>query len=442
MTETEKHDAGSSNKVELPKVVEIKPTVVSDDNRVGGQEHKAKHLRKSKGPRSLRPDRQDKVGRASISVIVCLIVALMTGLIGFTIGTRLQNLSVSQLDYSELSDVYNALSAKFDGKLDKNKLIEGAAKGMVDAAGDQYTEYMTKSEYDSLETDLSGEISGIGVEIGLNKDSQLSVISTLDDSPAKKAGLQAGDLIEKIDGEDATKWTTNYAASRIRGDIGTTVEVTVVRGDEEKTFKVTRAKIDNPSVTWEIKDGIGYMRVSTFGEDTADLAEKAAKDFKSKNVKGIVLDLRSNTGGYVDAAVSLTSLWLDKGDTITEERSGDKVLKVEKATGNNILKGIPTTVLIDGSTASASEITAGALRDNAGATLVGTKSFGKGLVQEIVQLKNGDILKVTIAKWYTPKGDNINKEGLKPDKEVQMTAEQYNSGDDTQRQAAEELLKK
>lgn len=392
-------------------------------------------------PRSIHPDKTDRVGRASISLVVCLIVALLTGVIGFTIGTRMQNLSLSQLDYSELNDVYNALSAKYDGKLDKNKLIEGAAKGLVAGVGDVYTEYMTAEEYSQLETDLSGSLNGIGVEIGLNANSKLSVISVLDDTPAKKAGLQAGDLLEKVNGEDVTSLTTDQAASKIRGDEGTKVKITVLRGDEEKEFEIERAKIDNPSVKWEVKDGIGYMRISTFADDTSDLARKAAEEFVSKKVKGVVLDLRSDTGGYVNAAQGVASLWLNKGETITEERAGDKTLSVIKATGNNILKGTPTAVLIDGATASASEITAGALRDNAHATLIGTKSFGKGLVQEVVDLKNGDKLKVTVAKWYTPSGDNINKEGLKPDKEVEMTAEQYNSGNDTQRQAAEELLK-
>lgn len=440
-----------SNQNDLPPVVEAKEaeliqptdgTAEAKSTQPVDATNGAKTKAKAKKPRSIRPNRHDRFGRASISVIVCLIIALLTGAVGFTIGTRMQNLSVSRLDYSELNDVYNALAAKYDGQLDKEKLIEGAAKGLVGATGDEYTEYMTAEEYNALETDLSGEISGIGVEIGLNGDGYLSVISTIDDSPAQKAGLRAGDLIEKIDGEDATNWTTSQAANAIRGDEGTTVKVTVVRDGKELEFEAKRTKIDNPSVKWEVKDGIGYMRISTYGDDTADLAQQAAKDFVRQHVKGVILDLRSNTGGYVDAAVGVSSLWLDKGDTITEERSGNKVLKVEEATGGNILKDVPTAVLIDGYTASASEITAGALRDNAGAKLVGTKSFGKGLVQEIVQLKNGDILKVTVAKWYTPSGDNINKEGLKPDKEVKMTAEQYNSGDDTQRQAAEELLKK
>ena len=394
-----------------------------------------------RAPHSIHPNKPNRSGKSGVGVIVCLIIALLTGVIGFTLGTRMQNLSATQLDYSALNEVYNVLQSKYDGQLDKDALIDGAAKGLVAGAGDIYTEYMTAEEYNNLEVELSGEFYGIGVEIGLNSNGQLSIISTLDDSPAREAGLMGGDLIYTLNGEDATGWTTSYAASQIKGDLGTKVKISVIRDGEEKEFEIERAKIENPSVTWEIDDnGIGYMRISTFGEDTAQLAQWAADEFVSEGVRGIVLDLRSNTGGYVDAAQAVASLWLNKGETITQERTNNRTVATIKATGNNVLKDIPTVVLIDGATASASEITAGALRDNAGAELIGYQSYGKGVVQEVVDLSNGDVLKVTIAKWYTPNGDNIDGEGLKPDEEVEMTAEQYNSGDDTQLERAKEIL--
>ena len=420
-------NGGANNHEQLAPMINYDMYDVTDATTVDSQR-----------PHSLHPK---KSGNAGVRVAVCIIIAILTGLIGFVIGTRMQNLSATQLDYSVLNDVYNVLSSKFDGRLDKKALIEGAAKGLVAGAGDIYTEYMTAEEYGELETDLSGEIQGIGVEIGLNGDGLLSVISTLDDSPAREAGLQSGDLIEKVDGQDATGWTTNQAASAIRGDVGTKVKITVVRDGEEKEFEITRAKIENPSVTWEIDDNnIGYMRISTFGDDTAELAKEAADEFADKAVDGAILDLRDNTGGYVDAAQAVASLWLNKGETITQERANNRTVATVKAVGGNVLKNIPTVVLMNGATASSSEITAGALRDNAGAKLVGTQSYGKGLVQEVVDLQNGDVLKVTVAKWYTPNGDNINKEGLTPDEKVDMTAEQYNSGNDTQRQKAVEML--
>ena len=423
-----REDLTKNSDEHLAPVVDVKPEDIEMPNS-------------SNAPHSIRPSKKHNASKFSIGFIGCLVVALLTGLIGFTIGTRMQGLSATQLNYASLNDLYNALSAKFDGELDREKLLEGAAKGLVAGAGDIYTEYLTAEEYAELETDLSGEINGIGVEIGLNEDSVVSVISTLDDSPARQAGLQAGDVIESIDGEDVTGWTTSQVASAIRGEVGTKVKIVVSRDGEQKEYEIERAKVENPSVKWEIIDDIGYLRISTFGDDTASLVREAAEEFTRAGVDGVVLDLRSNTGGYVDAAQAVASLWLNRGDTITQERSNNRTIATIKATGNNILKGYPTVVLIDGATASASEIVAGALRDNAGAKLVGYQSYGKGLVQEVVQLRNGDILKVTIAKWYTPNGDNINQEGLEPDEVVEMTNEQYNSGDDVQLDRAIELIK-
>lgn len=394
---------------------------------------------KSKRPRSVKPDRKKGGG---VGILGTVIIALMVGVIGFAVGTRFTNVSTVKVDYSILNEVYNKLSTKYDGKIDKDKLTTGAAKGMTSSLGDPYTEYMTAKEYEEISNDLNGSLQGIGVEIGLNKDGLLSIISTLDGSPAQKAGLKGGDLIEKINDKDATSYTTSEAASKIRGKKGTKVKLTVVRDDKEKKFEVMRDNIKNPSVKYEIKDSIGYIRISTFGDDTAELTEKAADEMVKKNVKGIVLDLRDNTGGYVDAARAVCSLWIDEGKIITVEKSDKATLSNVTATGGNVLKDISTVVLINGFSASASEITAGALHDSANAKLVGTKSFGKGLVQEVVDLSNGDKLKVTVAKWYTPKGKNINKQGISPDYKIDMTAKQYNSGNDTQRNKANDLIKK
>jgi carboxyl-terminal processing protease len=218
--------------------------------------------------------------------------------------------------------------------------------------------------------------------------------------------------------------------------------LTILRDGETKDYSLVRAKISVPSVASEIIDGVGYMRISRFGDDTASLARQTAKEFKDKNVRGVTLDLRGNGGGYVDAAVSVSSLWLKSGTTVVEERHGNKVFNTEKANGNAILQGLKTVVLVDGGSASASEIVAGALLDNGAATLVGTKTYGKGSVQELLSLPSGANLKVTIAKWFTPKGKNINGDGLEPTETVEMTAEQYAAGNDTQRARALEILKK
>ena len=402
---------------------------------------------------------------AGVSIAICVFVSLLVGAIGFAVGTRYQNFFASnrEFDLSEMSEVYSALNARFDGKLDKNKLMQGAASGMASATGDPFTSYLTAEDAKTLNSDLSGTFEGIGAELGQNSDKQLEIVSVIDGSPAKKAGLQSHDIIVLINDEKSVDWTPEKAVNIIRGKAGTTVKLTINRAGEKKEYSLTRAKITNPSVVWEISDDngatwiensseefkaklesdgkkIGYIRISRFGDDTARLTANAARQMKNANVNGIVLDLRGNGGGYVNAAQGVANLWLKSGDIIVEEKTGDVIRDKVKANGNPILLDVPTTVLIDGGSASASEIVAGALRDNDAAVLIGTQSYGKGSVQELVNLRSGSMLKITIARWYTPKGVNINGDGLKPDIEVEMTADEYNSGNDKQRNKAIEKL--
>ena len=387
-----------------------------------------------------------KVGKTvTISVVSALVTGLIVGTIGFAIGTRYQTIlarTTGGLDYSKLNEVYRTLQQRFDGELDSDKLTQGAAAGMANATGDPYTTFFTAAEAAEFTGDLSGTFEGVGIELGQNSDKQLEVVSPLDGSPAKAAGIRAHDIIAAIDGTASLTWTPEKAVTKIRGKAGTVVKLTIIRSGETKELEITRAKISVPSVEYEITDNIGYMRISRFGDDTASLADKAATAFKSAGVKGVILDLRGNGGGYVDAAQRVASLWLKPGQVVVEERRGDRVIATEAASGSSTLHGIETVVLIDGGSASASEIVAGALKDNDAATLVGTTSYGKGSVQELVPLSSGAQLKVTIARWYTPGGQNINGNGIKPDVEVKMTADEYNSGHDTQRQKAIDILNK
>jgi len=382
-----------------------------------------------------------------VSVATCVVTAFLVGVIGFAIGTKYQSFyrvinKSGSLDYSELDAVYAQLQENYDGKLDKDRLIKGAAAGMAAAVGDPYTNYFTEDEANSFLNDLSGQFEGIGAELGTNKDGQLEVVAPLDDSPAKKAGLQPHDVIVAIDSRNSITMSPSEAITLIRGKAGTVVKLTIMRGSETKEFSITRATIANPSVKWEIKDNnIGYIRISQFGDDTATLTRKAARELKDKKVKGIILDLRGNGGGYVDAAKSVVSLWLSSGSVIVQEKAGDKVVGTEKASGNNILNGVKTIVLIDGGTASASEIVAGALHDHKAATLVGVKTYGKGVVQQLFPLDSGAEVKITIAKWYTPNGNNIDRTGISPDVKVEITTEQYAAGDDAQLGKALEMLK-
>jgi len=393
-------------------------------------------------------EKKPRKGLSYITFGASLVIVLI---IGFIAGTRSDQLatvlpflhrSPSGLELSSLQETYSQLQTNFDGTLDLQKLVDGASKGLVDAAGDPYTTYFTASEAQEFASDLEGTFSGIGAELG-RRDNKLTVISTLDSSPAKLAGLLPNDVIVKINDQPVADLAVDKAVGKIRGEKGTTVKITILRGEQEvKDFTVTRDTITDPSVKSEVKDGIGIMRISRFGDnDTVALARSTAQDFKERGVKGIVVDVRGNGGGYVDTARDIASLWLDD-KVIVSERGKTEANRVIKSVGEPILKGIPTVVLIDGGSASASEILAGALKDNGAATLVGVKSFGKGSVQKIIDLPYGGRLKVTIAKWYTPNGKNINKEGIEPDIAVKFAKSDIDKGTDPQRDRALLELKK
>jgi carboxyl-terminal processing protease len=235
--------------------------------------------------------------------------------------------------------------------------------------------------------------------------------------------------------------SVDAVVQKIRGKAGTKVTLTIIRGDA-KPFDVTitREKITVPSVKYEEDGDIGYLKISQFGSDTVSLTQKAAKEFKAKHVKAVILDLRGDPGGYLNAAVGVSSLWLDNGKTVVQERRGNTVVGTETASGDNILNGLPTIVLIDAGSASASEITAGALHDNNAAQLVGEKSFGKGSVQQVEKLSDGSELKITIARWYTPNGKNIDKQGIKPDITVSSDGVNVAEGKDPQKDKALQIL--
>jgi carboxyl-terminal processing protease len=249
----------------------------------------------------------------------------------------------------------------------------------------------------------------------------------------------AGDVIVGVNDESMKGSTSDVVASKIRGEAGTTVKVSVLRDKELKEFNIVRAKVNNPSVRWEIKDNVGVIIMNRFDSEAASSTRAAAKEFKSKGVKAVVLDLRDNGGGYLDAARDVASIWL-KDKVIVTEKSGDTVTGTERSSGDPILEGVKTVVVVNGGSASASEIVAGALQEYGAATIVGEKTFGKGSVQQIINLADGRILKVTIAKWYTPKGKNITKEGITPDKTVIMTAADTNAGKDPQMDVAVESI--
>lgn len=346
------------------------------------------------------------------------------------------------IDLSSLQQTYNELAANYDGKLDTNQLIQGANRGLVDAAGDAYTVYMSPQESTNFDKSLSGDIGGgIGAEIGI-KNNKITIIRTLASNPAEKAGLMVGDTVLSVNDQSTSGWTVDKTVGLIRGEDGTTVKLTIQRGIEIKDYTITRSIINNPSVESSISDSVGILTITRFdgnNSETASLARAAAQDFKNKGVKSIILDLRGNGGGHVDAAVDVAGLWLNDKIVVTE-RNGSKVKDTLRTGNSAILAGIPTVVVVNGSSASASEIVAGALQDYKVAKLVGEKTFGKGSVQQLISLDGGAQLKVTIARWYTPNGKNITKEGVTPDQAIGLSQVDIDGGIDTQIDAAKKLL--
>ncbi|HSW66606.1 MAG TPA: S41 family peptidase [Bacillota bacterium] len=360
------------------------------------------------------------------------------GRIGFSSGVESQNKTLpANLDYTSVEQMYDTLKANYDGQLDTTKLLDGIKTGLAQSTGDPYTVYFNAKNATDFNNQLNGTFSGIGAELGQNSQGDLIIVAPIDGAPASKAGLRPQDIVATINGTTTTGMTIDDAVSKIRGPKGSKVTLGIVRDKTLQTVNIVRDNIKIASVKWQISDdNIGYMQINEFSDDTAKLARQAAQDFADHNVKGVILDLRGNPGGLLDAAVSVSSLWLPQGALVLQEKRDGVVISSEFANGDNPLKGIKTAVLIDAGSASASEITAGALRDNSVATLYGVKSYGKGSVQQIEKLPGGGELKVTVARWYRPNGQNIDKKGIKPDHEVKRTDDDFKGGKDPQKDAA------
>ena len=378
-----------------------------------------------------------------LTLVIVAIVSFVAGArsdalfanVASVFGVRTSNKTI---DLSSVQKTYQELIANYDGKLDTQKLIYGANRGLVEAAGDPHTAYMDPDETKEFDKSLSGQIGGgIGAEIGL-RNNKPTIIKPLENSPAQKAGIKAGEAIVKVNDEASSDWSVEKVVSKIRGEVGTSVKLTLLSGGQTREVSVVRQNIVSPAVESEIDGEIGILKVNRFGDDTVSLSRKYASEFVEKGVKKVILDLRNNPGGTVGAAQGLLGIWLDNQIAMTERR-GSEIVKTLRTTGTSILGNMKTVVLINGNSASASEITAGALREYGKATLVGQKSYGKGSVQIVLGLPGGSQMKVTEARWYTPKGKNIDKTGIEPDVKVDLSSDDVNNNVDPQMDKAKSL---
>ena len=357
---------------------------------------------------------------------------------------NVSNRNSATVDFGTFWTVWDKVVSNFDGKLDYQKMIDGAINGMVNAVGDPYTLFMNAEQTKSFNQELEGSITGIGAEVGI-KDDRVVVISPIANSPAEKAGIRAQDIIVSIDGNDTKGMDLGTAVSKIRGDAGTKVKLLVLRGDQTINYEITRAKVTTNSVTWKVLDNnIGYIQITRFDSNTSALIKQATTDLTTKDLKAIVLDLRNNPGGFLDAAVTVGSEFIKSGTIVTEKtttRASKEQNYVASGKGNLTDTKVPMVVLVNGGSASASEIVAGAIQDSGRGILIGEKTFGKGSVQTVDTLPDGSSIRITIAHWFTPKGKNINKEGIAPNITVTMTDNDIKNALDSQLNKAIEYLK-
>ncbi|MBI4330524.1 MAG: S41 family peptidase [Chloroflexi bacterium] len=345
-------------------------------------------------------------------------------------------------EFDKLPEIYAILKQDYVDKdtLTLKTLSEAAIKGMLSTLNDPFTNYLDASHYRAEMEFLSGKFEGIGAHVGL-EDSKIVIISPMPGSPAEKSGIRAGDTILKINGESTAGLTLNETVTRIRGPKGTPVRLEVLhRGDAAPVeLEVVRAEIEVKTVSSEMKEGIGILRISYFAEQTAEGFREEVQKLLAENPKGIVLDLRFNPGGLLDTVVRVSTPFLKQGDVVLHTVDSEKNKVTTTAQEDGILKDMPLAVLINEFSASGSEVMSGALQDNKRAVLFGTESFGKSAVNIIRPLSDGSALVVTTARWLTPEGRQIGKDKIRPDVEIKPAER---PDDDVQLRAALDYLKK
>ncbi len=381
-----------------------------------------------------------------IIVIAVLVGALATGgavyFVGYASGGYMaitndeyDNYKLMKEKYGRLAELEQYIQEKYYVPVDNDKLMEGMYKGLFWGIGDPYSSYLSEAEYNEIMISTTGEYQGIGVTIAPDDTGLINVVSPIDGSPAAKAGIKTKDKIISVGGKVYDGSSIDQAVAAMRGKPGTKVDLVILRGNEEMEFTITRANIVMQSVRSEVLDGnIGYIRISSFEEKTAEDFKQQLRDLELKQVKGLVIDLRDNGGGLVESSIKVADLLLDDGVvTYTEDRKGNKDY-YKSESGKTTL---PYVVLINGGTASASEIITAAIKDHKGGTVIGTTSYGKGIIQSVEKLSNGDAVKLTIMQYFSPDGNVIHKVGIEPDVVVEVLAEDET---DKQLEKAVELL--
>ena len=350
-------------------------------------------------------------------------------------------------DLSKFVDTYYAIKDNYYGELDNEKLVDSAIKGMISAVGDEYTSYSDTDDADNFKQTVSGIYEGIGCTVGVNLDNKIVVVDMFKDSPAEKAGLKVGDIIIKIDGEDFIGKSSTDMSNYVKSSKNSKVVLTIIRDEETMELDVERKKIEIPYVSGEVitKDDmkIGYIDISLFSSTIYDQFKRELEELEKENISGLVIDVRGNSGGYLSGVTDIINLFLKKGDVIYQLESGNKK-QIKKDTTKE-KRDYPVAVLVNGGSASASEILASAIKESYNGYVVGTKTYGKGTVQQTTTLPDGSMVKYTVQKWLTPNGNWVNEVGVEPTDTVELDisyAENPSMENDNQLQKALELVTK
>ncbi len=410
----------------------------------------------------LRPAEKKRIVKSGISYALVAVLAFGAGVVMSgsnnsarnvvshipLIGDQLDDTPDTSADFIDFWKAWNALSANYvithaSSSLPSTKeKMYGAIRGLAESYGDPYTVFFPPEEAKAFAESISGSFAGVGMEIDV-KDGILTVVAPLKGTPADRAGIKAGDLIATIDGKSTDGLSTEEAVTKIRGTVGTTVSFTIVRNGKPIDLKIVRERINVPETEdgLDQKSGVYHIALYEFTANSAELFSEAFKRFKASGSKKLIIDLRNNPGGYLDAAVDIASHFMGEGATVvTEDFAGKQENVVHTSLGyGDLPPGTKVVVLVDAGSASASEILAGALQDAKVATVIGTKSFGKGSVQTLIDLDGGS-LKVTVARWITPAGHWIMGNGITPDISVPFTAADAEAKKDPQTDRAIELL--
>jgi carboxyl-terminal processing protease len=385
-------------------------------------------------------------------IIVATITFVTTTMLMYQyMGNKVQYITVSSRDdtiATTLASFRKIIDQKFLGDVDEEKLLESTIKGYINGLDDPYTEYMTKEEMEEFTADVMGNFTGIGIYLTKNTETnEIVVISPIKDTPAYNAGILSGDVITKVDGVSYTGDELTEATNKIKGEVGTTVSLEIKRNDTTLNLEITRENIKINHVEGKVlENNIGYIEFNTFDEGCADEFKEQLETLQSQNITSLIIDIRNNGGGLVDEALQIADYIVDKGNVLlitTDKNDNEEITKAEI----DPIIDMPIVLLINESSASASEILAGALKDNGKVTIVGETSYGKGVIQELLTLTDGSGLKITTNEYYTPNRNKINGIGITPDIEVELSDEAkeqlvLDEKDDTQLQKAIEILKK